>query len=209
MIDSVTQLTQRYLQLNPNVRYCLTRGLINYSALARDICKQIGEEKFDAVVAACRRYKAKSRGVDERERSIARLIKNARVRMKNKISVVIIDKPRDFEPVFVMQRRVRKERGTFQFIEGEEALTLIIESQELEQIRSAFSGRIKRVTNGLTQILMIFNKNIETTPGVVSHIFALLGANGINIVEEMSCWTDVMLVVSEKEAPMVAELLAQ
>ena len=55
---------------------------------------------------------------------------------------------------------------------------------------------------------MIFSKNIETTPGVISHIYTLLGANGINILEEMSCWTDVMLIVSEKDAVLAAQLLA-
>ena len=53
------QAIDRYLSLHPFERDCLARGLINYSKLSRQICKNMNLKSFDAVLVACRRYAAK------------------------------------------------------------------------------------------------------------------------------------------------------
>jgi aspartokinase len=54
---------------------------------------------------------------------------------------------------------------------------------------------------------MTFDERLETTPGVVSFIYGLLAEHGINVVEEMSCWTELMLVVAEEDAARTIRLL--
>jgi aspartokinase len=55
---------------------------------------------------------------------------------------------------------------------------------------------------------MVFDERIETTPGVVSFIYGLLSDNGINVQEEMSCWTDLMIIIDEKNAAKAMRVLS-
>ena len=41
----------------------------------------------------------------------------------------------------------------------------------------------------------------------MGYLCSLLGENGINIVEEMSCWTDTIFLVQEKDLGRIMELL--
>ena len=50
-------------------------------------------------------------------------------------------------------------------------------------------------------------KDLENTPGVNAYIFSLFGEHGINIVEQMSCWTDTIIVISEDDIPAVMKFL--
>ena len=50
-------------------------------------------------------------------------------------------------------------------------------------------------------------KEIEQTAGIMGYLCSLLGENGVNIVEEMSCWTDTIFLVQEKDLGKVMELL--
>lgn len=205
---NISELTNRYISERPSIKDCLRRGLINYSALAREICEHSGNNKFDAVLVACRRYLRRIRSQASHEKRITDLVRRARVRMRNKISVAIIEKPRDFERLYRLQRDVKVARGDFHLVEGEDSLTLITNTEYLPVIREAFKGRIRKITEEQVQITMIFDEKIEITSGVVAFIYSLLAENGINVREEMSCWTDVMMVIDEIDAARAMRVLS-
>ncbi|NDC39930.1 MAG: hypothetical protein EBZ48_18185 [Proteobacteria bacterium] len=205
---NIAEITNRYISEHPSIKDCLRRGLINYSALAREICQYSGSTKFDAVLVACRRYLRRLRSQVAHERRITELLRRARVRLRNKIAVVIIEKPRDYERLYRLQRDVKLARGDFNLIEGEDSLTVITNTDFLPVIREAFKNRIRKVTEEQVQITMLFEEKIETTSGVVAFIYSLLAEHGINVREEMSCWTDVMLVLDEHDAARAMRVLS-
>jgi aspartokinase len=59
-----------------------------------------------------------------------------------------------------------------------------------------------------SMITMIFDETLETVSGVISNIYRLFAENDINIREEMSCWTDVMVVIDEKDMPRAMQALS-
>ncbi|MBX7137123.1 MAG: hypothetical protein K1X83_03995 [Oligoflexia bacterium] len=205
---NVTRFTHRYIAERPSIKDCMRRGLINYSALSREICDNEGIERFDAVLMACRRYFNRIKDQQSQERKITQLVKQAKIRLKNKITVAILEKPRDFERLYALQKQIRSERGDFNLVEGEEAVTVIFNQDYEAEIRESFKGRIKKVVGDLAQITMIFNEKIETTSGVVSFIYGLLADNEVNVREEMSCWTDLMMVIDEKDASKAMRVLS-
>ena len=142
------------------------------------------------------------------EKEIIDLIRTAKIRTRNKIIVAIIEKPRDMESVYALQKKIKRQKGDFNFIEGEEAITLITNSQYLDDINVAFKLRIIKITKNLVQVAMVFPQKIETTSGVVSYVYSLLADNGINILEEMSCWTDLMIVIEEKDLAKAVSVLS-
>ena len=205
---NAAEITNRYITERPSVKDCLKRGLINYSALAREICNQNSISQFDAVLVACRRYLARVRSQAAHEKRIMELIWRAKVRLRNKIAVAIVEKPRDYDRLFKMQKEIKAERGDFNLIEGEDSLTLVTNIEYLGMIREVFKGRIKNITEDLVLITMVFDDKIEVVSGVVAFIYSLLAENGINLREEMSCWTDLMMVVDETDAAKAMRVLS-
>ena len=205
---NITKLTERYISEHPSIKDCLKKDLVNYSALSREICDKLNIKKFDAVLIACRRYFWKVRQEKLHEEEILALLKNCKIRIRNKIIVAIIEKPRDFEIFSGLQKKIKKEKGDFNLMEGEEVVTVVTNSQYLKNIKDLFKAKIIKSTENLVQITLIFDEKIETISGVVSYIYSLLAENGINILEEMSCWTDLMIVIDEKDMASAVKVLS-
>ncbi len=205
---SITKAAGQYIAGHPYIKECLKKELVNYSALSRQICDELKIGKFDAVLIACRRYfwKTKKEGMQENE--ILKLMKTARLMIKNKMIVAILEKPRDMERIYLFQKKIKKQKGDFNIIEGQEVITIITNSVHKEEIKTAFSTWLTKTNENLVEIVLIFDEKIETTPGVVSYIYALLAENGINVVEEMSCWTDLMIVIDEKDMAKAVKVLS-
>ncbi len=204
---NASRLTQKYIREHPSVADCLDRGLINYSALAREICQAEDVDSFDAILVACRRYYERSKKRRSQEASIQSLLRKAKVRVRTKILVATLDKYNMLERALKLQELVRQERGDFNLIEGEEALTIVTNTEYAASVEKLFEGNVLKMRRDLVQVTMIFDERIENTPGVVSYIFRSLAESRVNVREEMSCWTDVMFVIDEGDLPKVMDIL--
>jgi hypothetical protein len=195
---SIAKMTRRYLLAHPSVRECFSRGLVNYSALARVICDEYNLDQFEAVVAACRRFASSDRQISHEKRT-TRLLASLRLHVTTRMAVAIVDQPRDLDAVHAVQKQARKARAEFNLIDGDRVLTIIFAEQYLPQVRVAFKNRFKKLSTSLVQLRFVFDEQIETTPGIVAHLYGLLAFNGINVLEEMSCWTDLMMILDQKD----------
>jgi hypothetical protein len=52
---------------------------------------------------------------------------------------------------------------------------------------------------GLAEISVTSPRTIEETPGIIAYLSSALAANGINIVETVSCYTDTIFILEEKD----------
>ena len=92
---NITKLTETYINSHPSVKDCVRKGLINYSALTRNIADDLGldlKKNFDAILIACRRYFSKVNKEIAMEDKIIELLKKSKVEVKNKIIAVIVEK---------------------------------------------------------------------------------------------------------------------
>lgn len=207
ILMNISRLSKDYIAQHHSLKECLRRGLINYSALAREICDSSGIKQFDAVLVACRRLASRLKSQTSEAKRIRALLRQARLELKNRIAVAIIEKPRDFERLYLLQKSIKKQRGDFNIIEGSHAIVVISEEKFLPEIKDTFRGGILKLTQGLAQISMSFDEKIESTPGVVAQIYGLLADSGINVLEEMSSWIELMIVVEEKDAVKAIQVL--
>jgi aspartokinase len=207
-MSSVTRLSQKYIAEHPSIKDCLRKGIVNYSALSREICNHYQIERFDAVLIACRRLHRRVKAQEPLEKKILSLLKRAKIRLRNKMMVAIVEKPRDFERMLILQRQIKRDRGDFHLIEGEDSITIISNSEFSNDLKESFRGKILKLEDDLAQITMVFDAKIETTPGVVSFIYGLLADHEINVQEEMSCWTDLMMMISENDAARAMKVLS-
>jgi aspartokinase len=204
---SINKLAIRYIEEHPSIKDCVLKDLINYSALAREICDFHKIDKFDAVLIACRRYFWNKKQQESHENKIRALLKDAKMHIKNKIIVAILEKPRDMETIYLLQKKARKEKNNFNLIEGEDVVTVITSIRYKEIIEKTFKNLLRKLNGSLIQITLIFDEKIEVTSGVVTYIYGLLSDSGINIREEMSCWTDLMIILDEKDMAKAMEVL--
>ncbi len=208
-MPTTTELTENYLREHPSIKDCLKKGIINYSKLARKIGKELGIEKktsMEAILIACRRFAVKIKKEEVLEEKILTILQQSTLEIKNKVVVVIIQKRVPLEIMERVEKKVRKTEGLWYLIEGTKVFTLIISEQDLEVVKNNLKKEIIKTSMGLALITLKSPEELETTPGVMLYLYSLLGDQGINVVETMSCWTDTIFIVEEKEVSKIIGL---
>jgi len=207
---NITKLTESYIAEHPSVKDCLKKGLINYSSLTRNICKDLNldlKKNFDAVLIACRRYYRKVSKETVLENKIIKILKDSKLEVKTKIVVVLVEKNIYYGHLIELQKEVKKKAELFHIIEGSNTITVITSNEFLDVVKKLLKNKIIKVSEGLAEVTLKSSEDMENTPGVVAHLSTLLAENGINIIETMSTWTDTLFVIAEKDVAKVMELL--
>ena len=93
---SIAQRVREILTQRPFLISALREEIINYTALARSLKKELGNGSVDAIKATIMREKegiAKKNGL--REREILKLLKNTKIQLHDKIAVVYSNRKLD------------------------------------------------------------------------------------------------------------------
>ena len=206
---SITKLTEKYILNSPSVKNTLKKGLINYSSLARQILKDsnLGKKNFDAVLIACRRYYQKIKSEALNEEKVLDILKRSKVEIKNKVIAIVLERDIYMPNLLNIENKIKKQNEIIRVIEGSSAVTVITSEEFLSDISMLFKNKIIRKNLNLVEVILKSPKEIETTAGVISYVYSLLRENNININETLSCWTDTLFLIEEKDLSKVMELL--
>jgi hypothetical protein len=206
---NVAKSVAGFIDSHPNVKSCLKKGMVNYSALSREIIKDSNLEKrnFEAVLVACRRYAEKARLPAGQEKHIIALLRKSSFEIKNKVCVVIISNAVPFSSIIELASEITKERSLFHLIEGSETFTIISEQKFYQKIIQRFKHRMIDEKKDLVEIMVKMPKEIEQVPGITGYLYSLFGENDINILETMSSWTDTLFVIEEKDVEKAMRIL--
>jgi len=207
---NITKITEDYIEQHPSIKDCVKKGVINYSSLTRKIAAEMNldlKQNFDAILIACRRYYSKVKKETIVENKILDVLKNTKMEIKNKIIAVVIEKNINWTHLIHLENEIKKRNEPFHIIEGTSSIIIITSEDFLVEIRKLFKNKIINEQSSLVEIILKSPKEIETTSGVVPYLYSLFGEHGINIIETMSCWTDTLFVVEEKDISKAMELL--
>ncbi|MBI2140845.1 ACT domain-containing protein [Candidatus Woesearchaeota archaeon] len=206
---NITKLAEQYIEEHPSVKDCLRKRLVNYSQLSRRIMKDnnLKSSDFDAVLIAARRYLWKLSKFSAAEDKIRSLLAKSSIDIKTKIAVAVIEKHILTDDLLELERKIKKSRNVFYAVEGTAAITIITAAVFLDDIRSSFKSSIIKIWTNLALVVIASPEEIEETPGVFSYLAGLLADRGINVLEAMSCWSETLFVVSEKDIAKVLEAL--
>ena len=209
-MSSITKLAEEYISNHPSVKDCLKNDLINFSSLSRQIAEELDlnlKKNFDAILIACRRYQRKLKNEEVLENKILKILKNSKIEIKNKVIAVVLEKDIFFGTLQNLEKDIKKRKEIFRIIEGASAITVITTEEFLEAIRKYFKNKIIVENTGLAEIIIKSPKEIEEVSGTYAYLCSLLSENNINIVETLSCWTDTIFLVDEKDTGKVMGLL--
>jgi hypothetical protein len=196
--ESIAERTRSYIDAHPSVKDCISKDLINYSSLARQIMKDLGIKNEEAVMIACRRYAVKLAKSDH-ERDILRILANSRLEVKTKICIVTAKNDwtvlQRLETVF---QKLINEKAIMQIIQGAQAITVIADEKlKNEVINAVGRENILKVRQDLVEITVKSPERIVETSGVFAFLASNLAENNVNVVETVSCYTDSIFIVNE------------
>ena len=199
-----------YIAGHPSVSDALKMGIVNYSALARKISKELGIRQKEAVLAACRRYPVeKLRGYSED--AVRRMLQRSRIQTRTKVATITV-----IEGVDVLQRlgdvveELLDENRVCRLIQVSQGTVIIVDDDSVPRVTKKLrSEHLIGVTRGLVEIDVTSPETIEKTPGLLAFLSGALASRGINIVEEMSAYTDTIFLLERKDMTRAMEVLAQ
>ncbi|MFH1424993.1 MAG: ACT domain-containing protein [archaeon] len=199
--NSLAKTVRENLEKKPYLLYAMENGIINYSALAEKIKPAIVETlgrkvSNDAIAVSARRFaETLSKEASVQETKLLKLLSKSQISMKNCVVDITFKKGelkvKGFKPIHTSS--------------GSNADTLVINNEDLEKVDVVNAIEIRK---NLVEIALISPIDVEETLGFVEYTTGLLSAEGINIVEVISCYTDTIFIVDEKDATKAYELLS-
>ena len=199
--ESLAERTRAYIDAHPSVKDCIAKGLINYSSLARMIMKDLSVDNEEAVMIACRRYAGRLNTTSDHELSILKILKDSRLEMRTKTCIVTAKN--DWTVLHKMDNLFKdlwNENSIMQCVQSASAVTIIADSMLKERIVDTV-GRfnIIKIRENLVEIAVKSPEKIVDTSGVIAYLITNLSDAGINIEETVSCHTDTIFIVGERD----------
>jgi hypothetical protein len=207
---SIAQITREYIERRPSIKDCISHDIINYSALSRKVMNELNIKNEEAVLAACIRYanETKSR---IRETEILGVLRNSRIEMRTKIA--IITARNDWLVLASLENAVRgllTKKTAMQVIQSANAITIITDEDIVNKVVDVIGEEdTLRIRTKLAEVMLRSPENIADISGILSYISSSLSEQGINIVEAVSCYTDSIFVVEEKNIMKAYTILSK
>ncbi len=207
---TIAKQVRDYIGSHPSVSDALKMGIVNYSALARLIGKELGAKQEEAILAACRRYPVeKMRGYSED--AVRRMIQKSRIETRTKVAAITV-----VQGIDVLQRlgdvveELLDENKECRLIQVSQGTVIIVDDGSVPRVmRKLREEHVISVNRDLVELAVTSPETIERTPGLLAFLSGALASRGINIVQEMSCYTDTIFILERKDMTPAIEVLTQ
>ena len=191
---------------------CLAYDVVNFSALARKIMEETGAKNEEAVMVACRRFQQDIHNRKTRETDIMTTIRNSRVRMKSKVSIIVArNEPRTLQSLQrIQQNALARNNSMFTVQQGSKVLTIILDEEMVDETLAILDrDLVTSTTHRLSEITVQSPDSIVGTSGVLVRFSSALSDEGINCLEVVSCNTESTFVVNESEMLRAYNILSR
>ncbi|MBS3069752.1 hypothetical protein J4441_05285 [Candidatus Micrarchaeota archaeon] len=199
---SIASIVERLVREKPSLEYSLKIGVISYMRLARylhpEVEREIGREA--AVPAILMALQRMGSAHVKHEGEHAYRIKNISTR-GGMADISIAKSARVKEIVGKVQEVMEAERGeSANFVHGNNELTMIFSSSKFREVKGILKGeKIREEIDGLSQLSILFDEKMADTPGLIALILKELAWREINVVEVVSTYTELGIIVREDD----------
>lgn len=204
---STAELVKEEIKSSLYLNEIIKRGLINYSALAREMLPKIkrknAKANFAAILIAIQRYYDDNK-VNERADKVGRLLIDCELIMKNRVISFTLERTKKVMTlVNEVSKNIRWDLGDIMFFVQGSAETTVIVDKKNEKNFSYLGKSILEKKEGLALLSLrefgeteMYSKDI---PGFLAFLTSTLADNGINIVDIASTYKQIIFVVGEKD----------
>jgi hypothetical protein len=197
---SVAQSVRTYIDARPVVRDALAMGIVNLSALTRQIRDETGLGSEEAVLVACRRYAPKHASADYQS-GIRKVLDKSKLEVRTRIATLTL------HPSWKTSTRLEKALGSLQgrshpihVLHGSESITIITDESLIAEMKDTLGTEdLIKQTKGLVELNIRSPDSIEDVPGVLAFLASTMAGRGINFVEVVSCYKDNIFIIEEDD----------
>ncbi len=196
---SVAQAVRGYIEARPTVRDALGMGIVNLSALTRQIRTETGLGSEEAVLVACRRYKA-PHGAVAYQAAIRRVLDKSKLEVRTKVATLTARNS------WKLSSKLEKALAALQglstpihVLQGGESVTIITDEALLKGMEETLGEDVIKVRTGLVELNIRSPESVEDVAGIVAFLASSLSARGINFNEVISCYKDNIFIVDEAD----------
>ncbi len=190
---SVEEVVEEY----PALSYYLSRKLINYRALARviqpKVAERVGREvKIQSIVTALRRL-----NLEKREERLKEILSRSEISLVYDLCLVTSSLTRD-TPKKVLE--IHNKLEDYILLQGLAFITVITKEEHFDFLQRLFRQEILAKAKDLAGVVVKSPAEIAFIPGVISRLTSVISAEGVNIVEMLSSYSETLFVVAERDA---------
>ena len=161
---NTAEIVRKYIDGNPDLKDYLNRGIINISALSREIMANTGIEDFDATMAALKRYRSNGQAVYNSE-----ILDRSNLEMSSNISLIVIKKSYESLKIITGIIGNLKKLNSINLVETKNSFSLIGDNETIKGFSNFFSDeQIIEHKKDLGQLSIISPEEIEKTKGYIS-----------------------------------------
>ena len=208
--NNISDKVNSFLDNDFIIRKCLLRNIVSLRALSRHIIGKSGikEKNFDAVVSAIRRYKKIEK--EESDEKLKKIFSKIAVKTRSNIVDIRVQKnKRSVESISKLNSIVDIEKGEIiRVIQAEQSITIIIDDKNLDKFHSIFNkADCISIDKRLVEVNLQFTEEAQNVKGIVALVASSLNAEGINIVEIMSCAPELLVIVKKEDLLKVLNVI--
>lgn len=210
---TVPGVIEHIIKRSPYLEEALSSGIINLSSLARQIQPEIQQKllkeiQIGAIVMGLKRMEKK---LSVKQNQIQPLLKNlGDLTVKsNLLEMTFTNSPTLLNQISKLLKKVDKEKGSFfTFTEGVFETTLIINANSENQVKEIFKEEeLISHFEHLSAVTINLSQETVQTPGVYNAILKSLAWEGINIIEIISSFTELTIIVDNQSVDRALKTL--
>jgi len=210
---SVAKAVKDTVLSRPAIKECLILDVINYSALARLILKELEKKNVKTSTGAVKMalIRIGEELKKERvffERRIKGVVAKTVIELQSDLTVITAEKRAVLNKIGPLSKVMENARF-FQLTQGVETFTLVLSSEEKEEVVKILRDNIVDLIEEQTAIVLISPEEIIETPGFVAFVASALSSGGINITQVISCHKDTIFVLDRRDAPKAYQILEE
>jgi hypothetical protein len=210
-MPTISHFVQDYIRKKPFLEEALSRGIINNASLAQELIpiiqKQIQKKvKFSAVNLAIRRFAKKA---TKHAPKIKLFDQDTDLTLKSDLIELCLDKHNvKKETIKKIEESIGHKQGDFfVVVKGINEFTIITNKKYKQKIQSIIQTDSKIIIEELCAITITLPKNSIESSGLFYAISKELFWENISIVEAVSTFTEITLIIKEKDAPRILSIL--
>lgn len=196
-MERISKRVSEYLSSNPCAMNALQIGIVNYSSLARFLMKQLKTQKYNAVLAAVKRYPETNPSLESEYKSA---LKESRMEAYYSINnITLRNSPKNFEKVSGIYNQIFQKGGRIRIVQGSQGIVIVTDKKNAPEIAKQFPiEEILSIRDNLGELVIISPLIIETLRGYVAYISSILAVNGINVYQVAAFYNDITYIMDEK-----------
>lgn len=208
---TVARIVEKIVRENPSLELMLSKDLISYSKLARymreEVKKEMGKEvKDSAIVVAISRLQERAQKMYERPKKFSAKNMSTHSNLMEIAVVSSSDIPEKISKMYSLPEL--EEGGLLNATEGANQATFIFSETMEKSVKRILEGeKVLLEMKGLSQISISFGKEMFETPGFMVYVLKELSWNGINVIEVISTYTEMSIVVESKDLTKAYEIM--